>query len=200
MRLLSALVIGCGIALLVDSANANIFGASWESDAGEARACFSRVDGDPSLKGINGKLVRRDPTLNQLADQSIPNEYEVQLIDRRAQSERSCRELMLSAVQKHHPYLTSAYQIRFFQFDVVYLQLLQRRINFGNANRLLHEAYLNFSEREDRYLQAESDQQRRALADSMRDLSRQAQSSPPPSGTGRMTCRWIGPTLYCDPY
>jgi hypothetical protein len=181
-------------------ANASLFGSSWSEDRDRASACFDSVASGPDVLPLSGKLARRDPTLVQLADENLPSDEDVRALTLRSQKERRCQEMMLSAVREHHSWFESAYQIRFFQVDLVYVQLLKKRITFGNANRLLQESYLEFSAREDQYFQARSDEQRRVLAESMRDLSRQAQSSPPPSGTGRMTCRWIGPTLYCDPY
>jgi hypothetical protein len=185
---------------LAGYADAGIFGSSWAEDRDRASACFDSVAREAELEALNRRLARRDPTLSQLADEKFPTALEAGLVETRSRMERPCQELMLTAVRKHYPWFESAYQIRFFQVDVVYLQLLKQRVSFGNANRLLHESYLEFSAREDAFFQARSDEQRRALAESMRDLSRQAQSSPPPSGTGRMTCRWIGPTLYCDSY
>jgi hypothetical protein len=202
MRLLLSVAMSVSIAVFsqTELAIAGLFGSSWEDDRDKASSCFDSVYYAPEFREISDKLPIANPTLQQLSDESVPTESEAQKIRDRVDRARRCRELMMSAIREHHPYLLSAIELRYFQADIVYVQLLQRRITFGNANRLLQESWLQLREREDRYDQARSEEQRRALAESMRDLSRQAQSSPPPAGTGRMTCRWIGPTLYCDSY
>jgi hypothetical protein len=182
------------------SALAGIFGSSWAEMRDSANACFDAIDDQAEFRALNLKLPPGKPTIDNLADESLPNDSELGALRNRASLAASCREKMLSAMREHHPYLLPALELRYFQVDLVYVQLMQRRITFGNANRLIEQSYLEFAAREAEYDRARNDEQRRALADSMRDLSRQAQSSPPPSGTGRMTCRWIGPTLYCDSY
>jgi hypothetical protein len=181
-------------------ASADIFGSSWERDRDSAISCFQSVNQDPAFQPIFRKLPPSDPSLDQLSDASLPTAREIQLIRVVADRKLPCRNLQLTAVEKHHRWLKAAVELRYFQIDLVYVQLFQGRVTFGNANKLLQESNLEFKAREEQYFQARSDEQRRALAESMRDLSRQAQSSPPPSGSGRMTCRWIGPTLYCDSY
>ena len=192
------LVTIAAVVLFPTAAVAGLFSSGWEDDRGKAESCVISLDRDPELQLINTRLVRRDPALAQLADEGIPNESEAQQVSLLSQRLHPCRQMLLAAVRKHHPWFTSAYEIRFFQIDLVFLQLVKRRITFGNANRLLHEAYLEFSAREDAYFQARSDEQRRAFAESLRSI--QPQVGPQPPGLGRMTCRWVRSTLYCDPY
>lgn len=193
-----------GVAALVllsaGAASAGLFGSDWNDDAQKTRECLAEVDRAQELQALNSRLVRRDPTLAQLADEGIPTDLDAQAVRLRAEREKPCRALTLEAVRRHRPPLMSAYNIRFFQMDIVYVQLLQRRITFGNANRLMQESHLSFAERESQYLRARSEAERQALAESLDGIAKQMQSSPPPPGAGRLTCRWVGPTLYCDPY
>lgn len=200
MQSLSWTTVVATIALAMSPASASVLGSTWSQDAEAIGTCITEADRDPGVQSLTGKLVRRDPTMSQIADETLPTVVQARAVELRSRREKPCRDLTLAAVRKHRPPLVSAYQIRFHQMDMVYLQLIQRRIAFGNANRLLHEAYLAFSMREDQFLQAQSEADRRALGESLDRLSQQTQSTPPPTGTGRMTCRWVGPTLYCDPY
>ncbi len=136
--------------------------------------------------------------MSQLADESLPTVEEVPIIRQRAERLQACRETMLVAVRRHHPYLAPVLELRNFKFKIVYVELMQRRISYGNANRLLHEAWLEARAAEAQYDRARSEAERRALAESFDRMDRQVRSPPP--GSGRMTCRWIGATLYCDPY
>jgi hypothetical protein len=109
--------------------------------------------------------------------------------------------MQLAANRKHHPFLAPALELRNFQDDVVFSQLLQRRITYGNAARLLHQSWLEFKTREAQYNQTQTEGQRRALAESLDALARQARAAAPPlPGAARLSCRWVGPTLYCDAY
>lgn len=202
MRVLIAFVLSSIlVCCLTTGASAGLFGNDFKEDEQKALRCFTQVDNDPSVHPVTGRVVRRDPSLSQLADEAIPDENESRAIQVRAEREVACRELLLAAAREHRAPLISAYQVRFFQTDLVYTQLMKRRITFGNANRLIQEAYLAFSAREDQYLQARNDAQRRAIADSLNQISQQARTPPPPyPSSGRLTCRWVGPTLYCDPY
>jgi hypothetical protein len=202
MRILlsSVLTVVIAVFFLSESALAGLFGSSWEEDRAVADKCYASANNDPALQLTAGKLVINYPSVAQLSDDTTPSVDEAETIRQGAERVRPCRDLMSRALQKHHPFLVAVFDIRNFQIDLVYVPLIKRQITYGNANRLLHESFLEFQSRWDKYEQARSDEQRRVLAESMRDLSRQAQSSPPPSGTGRMTCRWIGPTLYCDSY
>jgi hypothetical protein len=200
MRIFPVAAVTAIVLALALPAAGGLFGSSWAEERDKANRCYELVDRDPEFRSLYVKLAIDSPTLDQLADMTLPTESEAMLIRGLAGKRVPCREGMLAALREHHPFLVSSYEIRNFQWDIVYAQLMNRRITFGNANRLIHQSELEFRKRQEKYNQARSDEQRRALADSMRDLSRQAQSSPPPSGSGRMTCRWIGPTLYCDPY
>lgn len=182
--------------------SAGVASAGWEDDRDRATACYDAVLRDPSYSLLTQRLaVDSDPTIAQLSNENVPTEGEVGVLRAGVERTRPCRALMLNAYRMHHPYMVGAVELRYFQNDLVYVQLFQRRISYGNAARLLHQAWLELKVRRDAYNQARSDEQRRALAESMDNISRQARSAPPlPSGAGRMTCRWVGPTLYCDPY
>lgn len=188
------------LTLLAWPAAAGLFDSGWDEARDKVNACTADVDKSPRLSSLNARLVRRNPTLVQLADESLPSETDAADVKVRAEMEGPCRSSMLAALGEHHPGLRPAYQLRYLQTDLVYVKLLQRRISFGNANRLLHESWIELDGRQQAYNRAQSDAERRAIGESLDRLARAAQASPPPAGTGRLTCRWIGPTLYCDPY
>jgi hypothetical protein len=114
-----------------------LFGSSWEDAERPALRCYAEVDNDPEVLPITARLVRRDPSFGQLADEAIPTEAEARAVEMRARKEARCRDLLLNAAREHRAPLISGYQIRFFQTDLVYIQLARRRIAFGNANKLI---------------------------------------------------------------
>lgn len=175
--------------------------ADWRGESDRANACFSALDGDPDIRFVEAKLaLSSPPTISQLSDQTIPSELEAGVIRRGVEKRRPCVDMLLAAHRRHYPYLATALELRYFQVDLVYVQLLQRRLAYGDAVRLIHESWLQYKAREAEYNQARSDAQRRAAAESLDRMSQQARSMSPPPGSGRLTCRWVGATLYCDPY
>lgn len=175
--------------------------ASWDSEYQKVVACSSAVDSDPRLSPINKKLAVEAPTFEQLSDQSIPTETESSLLRERLQRKQPCRDLERAAIQTFHPWMLPAADLRYFQAELVYVQLIQRRLVYGNANALLRQSFLEFSERWSAYQKARSDEERRQLARGFEDLSRQFQSAPPPApGASRVTCQWVGPTLHCTAF
>lgn len=172
--------------------------ADWQDDTKRANDCYADAARDPAIQILHHRLaLGSEPTLDQLADEGFATDADISAARLRDERTRPCREVLLASAAKHHPFLRPAYQMRFFQTDLVLVQFMQRRITYGNANMLLKQSYLDFAEREARYFQAQSEAQRRAVAESMDSL---AQSPRIPTGSGRMTCRWVGSTLYCDPY
>ncbi len=175
--------------------------ADWPSESRRAEECTIAVDRDTRLQSLNVRLARRDPTLQQLADEGLASEADARSVALRQDLELPCRNIVLSALREFHPHLVSAYQLRYLQSDMVYVKLLQRRITFGNANRLLQESWIELARRQEQYNRARNEEERRAIADSLNQISQQARTPPPPyPSSGRLTCRWVGPTLYCDAY
>lgn len=182
-------------------ADADLFGPGWSGKRDQANACYEAVDRDVEFQSLRGRLVFDAPTLGQLSDETVPSSGDVDTIESFWRKRSPCREMMVMALREHHPFLLPAYEIRNFQWDIVFAHLLKRRITFGNANQLIYDAELEYRQRKASYDQSRSDEQRRAIAQSLDRVNQQARSAPPPPpGVGRLKCRWVGPTLYCDPY
>jgi hypothetical protein len=193
----------CGLlgVFLLSPAYGSTPGPSWQTEREKANSCFQNADRVSSVSLIATRLVRRYPDAAQLADEAIPDEPEAHAVQNRARLELPCRDLMLAAVRNHHPLLLSAYKIRYSQLDLVYEKLIQRRISFGNANRLMKESHLNLRLELSMYDEARSGDERRARAELLDRLVKYTQFVlRPPPDTGRLTCHWVRPTLYCEPY
>jgi hypothetical protein len=189
------------IALAITStASSAPLNLSWSDKRDSANACYDQVDRDNEFVGLRTRLVFDSPTLQQISDESFPGGNDTDIIARLWQKYATCRAMMIDAMREYHPYLLPAYEIRNFQWDVVVTELVKRRITFGNANRLIHEAELIYRQRKAAYDQARSDRQRQAIADSLRADAARPGASGFPSGSGRLKCRWVGSTLVCDPY
>ncbi|MCE9523318.1 MAG: hypothetical protein K8S25_12925 [Alphaproteobacteria bacterium] len=176
---------------------AGLFTSDWEEARDKASACFAAIDKDPSLAEINARSVRSKPTLAQLADDTYPTDSDIEQLRRREDAGRVCRDIYLTATQKEYPSLGSALALRYYQTDLVLLQLLEHRITFANANRLAQQAYLQYRLHADMYFEIQSDRQRQAMADSLDSFQKQLNEGAKPTGPRPVTCAWMGPMLKC---
>lgn len=138
------------------------------------------------------------PSFAQLADDTAPSEEEAAALQGFTTRNEACRQIYRKAVAKDHPWMTTTVERYYFQQDVVMIELVKRRISWGNANKLRRESRLTYEQAWEAYNKAQSDAERRAIVKSLEGISDTIQNQPPPPGSGRVTCRWLGPTLICD--
>jgi hypothetical protein len=67
--------------------------ADWEQEAGKAVSCYDEVRRVPELQPLDLKLAPGQPTLDQLADETVPTPNEVALIRLRSDRTEICRNL-----------------------------------------------------------------------------------------------------------
>lgn len=191
------------IAFATLPAHAGLFSSGWEDDMDKVEVCFKPLETDSDVQFLEAKVQvdksRPPPTVVQLSDDAFPTPGDVEIMRRATAKRQPCRDMVAAAFRKHHPYLASAVERRFFQNDVVFVELFKQRISYGNATRLIHEAFLEYESLRTRYDQARDEEQRRAFGDYMR-RSQQQQPVIPFPNTSKATCRWVGSTLYCDSY
>lgn len=175
---------------------------TFEEDRDAANACFRARDAAPELQRLAQRLAYADPTSSQLADSGVASAEEQSAIQRRQNAGAQCREMMLAATRANHPWLTSAFEIRYLQIDLVLMKLLERRITFGAANRLMHDSFLELSGRLERYAQLVAEQDRREQAERDRQTAEEARrwrdsmksTYAPPKV---VVCSWRGSLLIC---
>lgn len=192
------------LCLLLCLSVANVASAgSWSEDSERAEKCFDSVNRDPAFAVIARKLsFFGSPSLEQLSNDEYATEHEVAVIKIRNDRLQPCRDLMVAALKAHHPYTVSAYELLYFQYDMVYLRLAKRHVTFGEATRLYHEAWLEFAAKRERYAQELNDQQRQSELERDRRLADQARrwrdsidrDYPPGKIT---TCSWNASMLVC---
>ncbi len=193
-----AVVVSAGV--MAAPATAGLFDSAWD-EALEARdKCNNAVRAEPRYQGILAKIVvgREAPTFAQLSDDTVPTEEEAGLLQTFTTASEPCRAIYRKAVERDHPWMLNSVDRFYFQQDVVMIELVKRRITWGNANRLRRESRLSYEQAWDAYDKARSDAERRAIADSLDKIGDTIRNQPPPPGSGRVTCRWLGPTLICD--
>jgi hypothetical protein len=169
---------------------------AWSSAEAGISACFRAMDEDPRLAVVNAKFARRDPTVAQLDDKSVPSEREAEELRLRVRLTAPCRAKRLEAVRQFRPLLEPAYTALYYQADQVFSYLQEQAITYGTANRLSAAALDAFRAREQAY-QASDDAARAQAANALREQIEAAHSAPPPMPSLR--CEWQGLNVECRP-
>lgn len=162
----------------------------------EIAACFEAMDKDPALQTVNRKFARRVPTAEQLADASVPTDAETDDLRLRVAKTRPCRELRLSAVQKHQALLEPAYRILYYKADQLFGYLIHQLITYGEANRLASASLQEFQGRQRVFSEA-SETERRSLSEAWEEALQRSHSNPPPYKTPAK-CEWADTVLECQ--
>ena len=113
---------------------------------------------------------------------------------------------VLGLVRKYNPSAAHAFEVAKYKNDLVVSALLEKRMTFGNANRLNKEAYLESLNMLSEQAQKEMEQarqlemQRAQVLMQGAALMQQAQQVSAPQRHEITNCRWIGNTLNCTSF
>jgi hypothetical protein len=115
-------------------------------DEGSASAYCEQQRNNPAARVLAGKLpiVSVDEiTPEMLANDAVPSENEVEAIRMLSHDQRDCRARKDAVAKDHWPTQTATRRELALKLDLVTVELLKRKISFGNANRLYQEAALD---------------------------------------------------------
>lgn len=203
--------------------------ASVEDDQrfGKLEAWCDGLMSRPEIQALSDKIPLRGFDAigaPMLSIESIPTKAEVAGIRAYADARSQCRSKTVGEYRVHAPQRVPLLEEIGFKSDLVIAQLISRRISYGNANRLLKEAYLaglsQWSEATRRELaeaqqmemqrrdmrireqRAEAEEQA-ARAATLATLPKPAQplilqSPSVPNQSVRTYCYWVGSTLSCN--
>jgi len=114
-------------------------------ELGDAEAwCAERLT-DSSIEPLAGKLPLAsfaEITAQMLSIETRPTVSDVRAIRALSNIQIECRAKMVAAMGQA-PQMVARYEALNFKTDLVVAKLLNRKISFGDANRLLKEAYLD---------------------------------------------------------
>lgn len=106
----------------------------------KARACVHAIEVNPSYQSIaqhiplNGNV---EPTLAQLADKGVPSKKDIQIIIAVHNDLSVCRERAIEDYMKATPSIIPTLVQAFHASDLVTVDLIQRKITWGKANKKL---------------------------------------------------------------
>lgn len=193
----------------------------------DAKAWCSQRMNDAGLQAMSGKLPLasyEEISATMLSIEAVPTSREVSAIKSLADAQAQCRAKLVTAMRTEEPTRVPGYEQFMFKTDLVYAQLMNRKISFGNANRLLKEAYLDglnrltedtkreIAEAQDQEYKRRQLQVQESIAESEAEKARAAtiQAMPRPTPvtvptippmsipkTQQTSCMWIGSSLNC---
>lgn len=202
--------------------------ASASKDLDEVREACAKRTIDPVLEPIKGKLPfngASEISVRMLSIEAFPTAVEVAAIAALTDMQNACARDTAEALDESAPNRVSGYESFRFKQDLVLAELVKRNMSYGNANRLLKEAYLDAldqstRESKDEFARAQTlELERRRLAIDAERARAQANMAraatiaampkhdPPklelqplparPSSSQTTKCSWVLHTLHC---
>ncbi len=172
-------------------------------DENSAMSYCEQQRNNPAVRVLAGKLpiVSVDEiTPEMLANDAVPSESEVEAIRMLSHDQRDCRARMDEVSNDHWPTQSATRRERSLKLDLVTVELLKRKISYGNANRLYREAALDAEGKLtlDRKDELEKSRQQEANAwKTIGDGIRAIAGTQKPEQT-EDPCTWAGNRINCN--
>lgn len=166
--------------------------------------CSDRALGDEEIKPIYGKLPIvevTEITIDMMSIDSAPTDAEVKAIKALFSGQMECAQKIRSVIRKYDPGKLGIFETIFHKNDVIGAELINKRISYGNANRLLKEAYLSGMNQLSDQIQRDIEQARALEMDRSRMLLQagiEIQRSTNANRARFTNCNWLGSSLNCS--
>ena len=166
--------------------------------------CSDRTLGDEEIKPIYGKLPIvevTEITIDMMSLDAVPTDDEVKAIKALFYAQVECSQKIRSVIRKYDPGKLGIFETIFHKYDVIGAELINKRISYGNANRLLKEAYLSGMNQLSDQIQRDIEQARALEMDRSRMLLQagiEIQRSTNANRARFTNCNWLGSSLNCS--
>src|SRR6185436_12579088 len=168
---------------------------SADNEMGEAQAFCDKLRADPAVRPVVGKLPIGGPeeiTPDMMALETIPTDPELDAIKALARDQHACHQRLRSVTQKYEPTRVATHDELNMKLDVVTAELLQKKMSYGNANRLYREAALEASNKLTEQAKDELADAEEREAATWRSLGQSlAGAAKPPTPKSDRTCSWV---------
>ena len=109
------------------------------ADAGQnMMICFHNIEANPAYQGIaKHRPLKGDqsPSLEQLADEGVPNDEDIKAIIALHNENEHCRAQIIQSYWKTVPGLVPIVVQLYHSADLITVDLIQRKITWGEANK-----------------------------------------------------------------
>lgn len=172
-------------------------------DESSATSYCEQQRNNPAARVLAGKLpiVSVDEiTPEMLALDAVPSDSDVEAIRLLSHDQRDCRARMDGVAKDHWPTQSATRRELALKLDLVTVELLKRKISYGNANRLYQEAALDAEGKLTLDRKEELEKSRQQEANAWRTIGdgiRAIAGTQKPEQT-EDPCTWAGNRINCN--
>ena len=172
-----------------------------ESAMSDAAAYCEKLRADPAVRPVAGKLplVNTDEiSPEMLALDTMPTDAELDAIKALSRDQQQCRQRQRVVMKEHEPTQVATQDELNMKLDLVTAELLQRKMSYGNANRLYRQAALEASNKMTAQAKEElADAQEREAA-TWRSIGQSLAGAAKPSAPkSDKSCSWVDSSVDC---
>jgi len=150
---------------------------------------------------LAGKLPVVSPdeiTPEMLAIETSPTDAELDAIKALSRGQHKCRQHLRAVTQEHEPTRVATHDELSMKLDLVTAELLQKKMSYGNANRLYREAALEASNKLTQQAKDELADAEEREAATWRSLGQSlAGAAKPPAPKADRSCSWVDSSVDC---
>ncbi|MBI1210800.1 MAG: hypothetical protein GC190_05010 [Alphaproteobacteria bacterium] len=173
-----------------------------ESDMAEAKAFCETLRSDPAIRPVASKLPLISPdeiTPEMLAIDATPTDAELGAINALAKDQQQCRRRIRAVVKEHEPTLIATQDELNMKLDLVTAQLLQKKMSYGNANRLYRQAALEASNKLTEQAKQDLANAEEREDETWRSIGRGlADAAKPSVPRADKSCSWVDSSVNCN--
>jgi hypothetical protein len=172
-----------------------------QNDREDANALCEKLRTDPAIRPIVGKLPIVSPdeiTPEMMAIETSPSDAELDAIKALSRDQHACRQHLRAVTREHEPTRLANHDELSMKLDLVTAELLQRKMSYGNANRLYREAALEASNKLTEQAKNELADAEDREAATWRSLAQSlVGAAKPPTPKADRTCSWVDSSVDC---
>jgi len=172
-----------------------------DNERGEANAFCDKLRADPAVRPVVGKLPLVSPdeiTPDMMALDAVPTDPELDAIKALARNQHACHQRLRTVTQEYEPTRVATHDELNMKLDIVTAELLQKKMSYGNANRLYRQAALEASNKLTEQAKAELADAEEREASTWRSLGQTlVGAARPPSPKADRSCSWVDSSVDC---
>jgi len=172
-----------------------------ESEMADAKVFCEKQRADVAVRPIVGKLPLVSPdeiTPDMMAIEAMPSDDELVAIKALARNQHACHQRLRAVTQEYQPTYVAAHDELNMKLDVVTAELLQKKMSYGNANRLYRQAALEASNRMTEQAKEELAAAEEREAATWRSLGQTlVGAAKPPAPKADRSCSWVDSSVDC---
>ena len=173
-----------------------------QNDYAEANTFCEQRRTDPAIRPIAGKLpvVSTDEISPEMMTlDAIPTDQELGAIKALSHDQSACRQRLRAVTKDREPTQVGTFDELSMKLDLVTAELLQKKMSYGNANRLYRQAALEASNKLTEQAKEELADAQDREAQTWRSLGQSlVGAAKPPAPHADKSCSWVDSSVDCN--